>query len=454
MDRLRRPGFWLAVLGLAGCAALCLIGPCRPDRPWAPGLLLGYSLAWLCYLAAALVITRARGSSRRVLLWIVVVALGLRVVAFLHRVPMSTDSVVYLCQGELLAHGYNPYQAPPEVSWLEQTAEMRQTATREREGHSLYPPGTELLFGGLAWAGGGDRRAFLWAFVLFDVGNVLLLMTLLRRTGRDPAHAIWYAWCPLPVVETASGGHVDAVGLFFLLLALLLAARREGRAEMGGAVAYAASLLLKGPAIYSFPFFVRRGGWRFAVAVALLCGLALVPFATAGRDIFAGLAYYTSYWEKSRMNAGVFLLLDWLLHLVTPHHLGITRAVTTLLLLGVMVVLLRRHRPGMAWLIGTTFGVQVAQLVLGMPVLPWYALWCLPLLCWWPTPGLVLLTYVVFAQYYARWIFPHAYPAPLLLGWVPVCILLLQQWRTWRRREQAEAPPAQSTEASNSVRTG
>jgi hypothetical protein len=86
----------------------------------------------------------------------------------------------------------------------------------------------------------------------------------------------------------------------------------------------------------------------------------------------------------------------------------------------------------MEWLLSSTFVILAAQLLLGAPVLPWYVLWTVPFLCWWPVAGWVLFTLTVFAQYYGRLALPGSYPLPILLGYVPVYGLLVWAW--WRNR--------------------
>jgi hypothetical protein len=95
--------------------------------------------------------------------------------------------------------------------------------------------------------------------------------------------------------------------------------------------------------------------------------------------MFTGLGYYLKYWET---NSSLFYLLHSLLDLLTgvrtrggftpvvAEHFALVRGVTTLALLAFLVWLIRRRRPGMEWLIGATFAVLAAHLLLGAPVLP------------------------------------------------------------------------------------
>ncbi len=216
----------------------------------------------------------------------------------------------------------------------------------------------------------------------------------MHTTGRHAEEVIWYAWNPLPIIETAAGGHLDVVWVFFLVLALLLMTRARG--ALFSAVAYAVSILCKGPAALVFPFFAWRGRWRFVAVFVLVIALSFLPFLHAGKHIFEGLSYYFGFWET---NASISLALRRayeFLHGIDPNHrsaavirhdIGLARMVTNSCLLLFLLWQLRRRRPDMEWLLSATFGFLAAYLLLGAPVYPWYVSWTIPLLCFWHVPA-------------------------------------------------------------------
>ncbi len=241
------------------------------------------------------------------------------------------------------------------------------------------------------------------------------------------------------MTETTAGAHVDAVGLFLLLLAFLLVSRTEGKPGAASGAALAAAVMAKGYALLAAPFFLRRGGWRVAGAFVIACALLLLPYLGAGRQLFGGLRAYVGAWET---NASIFLVVDRLLGRVTGDHFEVTRALTTGAVFLVIAILAWRQRPGLEPLMGASFAGIGAQLLIGAPTLPWYVIWLVPALCWWRIPGLVLFTLTVSAQYYARWLCPAdeaAHYALLWAGYVPVYALLVGQgvWQWARRRRQA-----------------
>ena len=443
--RIRAAGLrWALVpLGLAAAGMLWAAGPPVCDKEWTARFLQSYLAAWIVYVVAAVVASRAGRAPRWVLLWIVLVAIGMRLVCLARTPPLSTDVWRYLWDGRVINAGINPYRYPPQAARAPRAPEDRKPPADVRTLRALrdenwrpinykrvptiYPPLAQMLFAGLARVRDRDAEAFRWAFTIFDVASILVLIALLRRTGRPGERVIWYAWCPLSATEVTAGAHVDAFGLFLLLFALLLAARSRARPGPVGGIALAGAVMAKGYALLALPFFLKRGGWRFLAAFALAMLMLVAPFVGARERMFEGLDTYLGGWET---NASIFVLLDRMLQRSVAEHFDLTRNITLAAVVLVVVALTWRQKPGMKWLLGATFGAIGAQLLLGAPTLPWYAIWVVPALCWWAIPGIALFSLTVSAQYYARWLYPAdevARETLLWVGYAPVYALLVGQ---------------------------
>lgn len=370
-------------------------------------------------------------------------ALAMRVVCLARGPALSTDVWRYLWDGRVANAGINPYLYSPEAYELRGLRDGNWGLINFRHIPTIYPPTAQVLFAILARVRSSDAEAFRWAFALSDLGCVLLLIPLLRRTGRRAERAIWYAWCPLAVTECSAGAHADSFGVLLLLLAFLLAARGGERPAGGSGLALAAAVLAKGYALLAVPFFARRGGKTVVLGFVLAAIALLAPFAGAGAGMFGGLRSYLAAWK---VNSSFFLVLDLQLAKLTPDHSAITRALSMGAVLLVVVGLVWRQRPGLEGMLAASFWAFGAQLALGAPTLPWYVLWLLPALCWWALPGLVLFTLTVSAQYYARWLHPGDEAARLALlwaGYVPVYALLGAQL-IWRLTCGSRSAPSHS----------
>lgn len=403
-------------------------------------------MAWILYLSSAVVASSVGRLPRWVLVWILAAAIAMRVVCLVRTPPLSTDVWRYLWDGRVINAGVNPYRYPPEaadetkpypatpqVNVLRSLKNESWEPINFKHVPTIYPPLAQMLFAFLAWTRERDAEAFRWTFAAFDVASILILVPLLRRTGRPAERVIWYAWCPLAATEVTAGAHVDAFALFLLLLALLLAARAGGRPGAASGIVLGAAVMAKGYALLAVPFFVRRGGWRVLLAVAATLIVLAAPFLGARGHLFDGLGTYLRGWTT---NASVFLIVDHVLKGITSEHLLAARHITLTAVLAVVAILAWRQKPGTGWLLGATFGAIGAHLLLGAPTLPWYVLWLVPALCWCDIPGLALLTFTVSAQYYARWLYPAGDEASryalLWRGYVPVYVLLIGQFALWQ----------------------
>ncbi len=434
---------WLLfALGACIAGALWATGMRPAGQVWALAFVCGYVAAWVCYVITGVVVNRSRRFPRWVFVWIVLVAVGLRVIALQRTPPLSTDVWRYLWDGRVANAGLNPFLHPPDAPQVGHLRDENWRQINFKHIRTIYPPAAQILFARMAGVRDSDAEVFRWAFALFDIGNVLLLIALLRRTKRPPERVIWYAWCPLVVTEVTAGAHMDPFGLFLLLGAFLLTSRKDGRPRLASGAALAAAVSAKGYALLAVAFFVRRGGWRLALSLVAVSVILFIPYLGAGRLLFSGLTEYLKAWE---INSSLFLLLDGQLTKVTDAHFGIARAVTMLVVLAIIAGLAWRPRPSLEWLLGCSFAAFGAQLFIGAPTLPWYVIWLVPALCWWTIPGVVLFTLTVSAQYYARWLCDSPlHDALLWAGYVPVYALLLAQliwWRLRLRRSGASRSP-------------
>lgn len=269
------------------------------------------------YLGAVGLILRAPPSASAV--WIVLgVAILMRAV-FLPAPPLlSTDIYRYLWDGRVQAVGINPYldvPADPALAHLRDT-EIYPKINRADYARTIYPPVAEVVFAavGQATATVMGMKATMLAF---EGIAILSLLQVLRLAGLPRERILIYAWNPLPLWSFACDGHVDAIAVGFVGLALLARARR--RDGWAGALLALATLSKFLPVVVA-PAFVRGGRfWRPALAgtatIALLYGL----YASAGEHVLGFLPTYGS--EEGYDTGTGFWLLAGLSRIVAlPTH--------------------------------------------------------------------------------------------------------------------------------------
>jgi hypothetical protein len=286
-------------------------------------------------------------------------------VAFLRLPPGIDDDIHrYVWDGRLQRLGYNPYlviPSDPAVQGLH-TPETRNLNNPDLP--SPYPAGAQLFFRAVT-AVHESTFALKLAFVICEFGIALVLLDLLRTSGRGAHLVLAYAWNPLLAIEVAGSGHIDIVGAFLLVLSIAALARRWRTAA---AVAFGLAVSVKFLPIILLPLYWRRVRLRDALLAAAVVALLYAPFQNHGRIPLGSLGTYV---QNFRFNGPVFAALA---RVARPQFVAGLAALVGL----ATAVLLRRAQiecspEAFAW-------PMAASLVCAPAVFPWYLLWLLPFL--------------------------------------------------------------------------
>ena len=367
--------------------------------------IMGYTwIEVVIYAGAVLVVLRDKGldagATRRAVMFILVLA-GILRAMLIFIDPISTDINRYIWDGRVQAAGINPYlyvPADPALADLRDD-DIYPEINRKTYAHTIYPPLAEIVFYLVTRI---DESVVVMkaAMVGFELVAIWAMMRLMGARNMPPTRILLYAWHPLPIWEFAGSGHVDAIALACVMLALLAAeAKRPILAgiALGGAALTKYFPVVIGPAAY------RRWDWRLPLAGAITIVVLYLPYIGAGKKVFGFLSGYSSE-EGLQDGSGLYL---WLLlkHLapVVPQAavvLYMPLAALTLAILG-LVVLFRRREHG-ADLAGA-FLLVTAFTVLTSPHFPWYLAWLVPFLCFMPCWPVIWLTGSATLMYIAGW---------------------------------------------------
>ncbi|HET9888845.1 MAG TPA: hypothetical protein VFR10_15145 [bacterium] len=262
---------------------------------------LAPTIGWL-----VLAIGMLRGNlvlSRRALVVGWAVAIAARMVLLFPSVPLSTDLYRYLWDGRVASAGINPYVHAPSSPNVAQLRDSNWPYIEHADHWTVYPPLAQEFFRLMHWAGTTPRGVRAWAIAL-DLGAAAIFAAVFPRRGKSAALALVYAWCPLAILESALGGHVDSLGILFLALACLFADRLPARARefpsgIGSGLFLSASAMVKLIPFALVPAFATRRSMKWLVLFALGAGLPLLLFRVY-RDphshLLDGLATYARYW--------------------------------------------------------------------------------------------------------------------------------------------------------------
>jgi hypothetical protein len=395
--------------------------------------------AFLPYLAACalVLLTPVEPTQRRWQLLEVGIILGgalLFRAMLIPQVPwLSRDSWRYLWDARVFLHGYSPYVYPPDSPVLQPLRDsLIYGHSGFRDVPTLYPPVAQYVYI-LSYLIAPSNLFFLKTlFVLMDMASCCILVILLLRRGLDPRRVILYAWCPLPIVEFAIEGHVDALTVMLVALVLLVAThphaeQRNMRILLGFLIALAT--LSKIYPILLLIAVIRRRDWALLVTCFATIFLAYLPFLILGHGQVFG--FFSNYATEQRQNAGIIpSIVHWVtykvLHVSDTITLGAEYGVDLLVVLPVLAFLfIARLRERIS--------IEVASFVLiglilavSSHIFPWYTpalLFFVPLLLgplWTRHAGVVELrsgTIAIIAVWYFVCVTLTAYFFRNVLDW-------------------------------------
>jgi len=374
-----------------------------------------YGLAFAAYLGA---LHAAKGLSARGLRAAVGIAVLWRVALVLAPPMLSNDVNRYVWEGRVQVHGGNPYawRDRPDAPRWEGLRDAVWQGLNHKDYPAVYPPLFQLACRGVIALHDSvtAMKAFLVASELLTLWP---LAVLLRRRGLPRERLLILAWSPLALVEIAGSGHNEAFG--FLFLAWSMAALESGwplASALLAALGFQAKFL---PGLVAAAWARRYRWWHVVVAAALASLVAAPYFAGASRTFFLSLTKLARFW---RFNETLFAPLAFL----TGDHEAAVRLGAGLTVLLALALAARRTEPAAA-----ATAVVAAALLLGPNVLPWYALWFLPLLVVRDEPAALLYTgtaalaYLVYPAWQSGevWYLPWSVrvleygPPALVLAW-------------------------------------
>jgi alpha-1,6-mannosyltransferase len=376
------------VLATSGGSPEWLLGPLRPlGAGFADGGLSGplfYAGLWVALaLYCGVLMSAARLGPRTVGVAIVTA----HVVFALAPPLLSQDVFSYIAYARLdVVHDLNPYLHSPS----EAPGDPVFPFAGSKDFTSVYGP----LFTVATFPLAKTSVPFaLWTLkaiaALASIGVVALVWWCARRLGRDPRlPALAVGLNPLVLVHVVGGAHNDALTVLLWMggVAALIGAR-PAREALAGALT-AASGAVKASAGIVAPFMLIGARRRWALvagaAVAALCVVivAVIAFGDGALESLGVLSDNqdrTSRWSFPQRAADGLAALS---GGSAESLIDYTRAVFGALFVVAVALLLRaawRHRAEVAGWIAPAGWATLALLMASAWLVPWYAIWLMPL---------------------------------------------------------------------------
>ena len=403
---LNRTNLLLVALGLASLALYRYgVGFDLTRTPFRIVPFLKLALAQSALAAfAAWIVWRAR-SARSTFIIVIVFAALFRLSVMFAPPQLSDDIYRYIWDGRVQAAGVNPYRHIPADDALKslRDADIYTHINRRDYAQTIYPPLAQIFFflttrvsEGVWW-----MKA---SMILFEGVGLYALTLLLASFKVARERVIVAAWHPLAVWEVAGSGHLDALVLAFVALALV--ARRRGRESLTGAL-LAAAVLVKLFPVVLFPALYRRWGWRMPLAFCVTLVAGYAPYLSVGARRVVG--YLPGYAGEEGLESGArFFLLQLARTLFGERHApSAAYYVFAFVVLGALAAwcffkreLNERDYVRRAALLATAFTVLLS------PHYSWYFVWLVPFLCFAGAQTFAPLLYLTTACFmlYGTWL--------------------------------------------------
>lgn len=325
--------------------------------------------------AATVLADRIEG--RKVLVFILGLAVVLRVYALSFHPFLSTDVYRYVWDGTVQAAGINPYRYVPADPTLTQLrdAAIYPNINRANYAVTIYPPVAEFFFL-VATRFGASTLVMRLAMLTCEALSVFVMLLMLRRMQQPLTRIVAYAWHPLAIWEIANGGHVDSLMMTLTLVGLWAAI--AGRPQ-SGAFAVALASLAKPLAAPAFAVIWRPWNWKIPVIVVAAVALCYLPYLSVGWGVLDFLTHRYLNEEGLDSGGGFWLLSLWRLAFGTSRY----DVACYVLLAGALLLYLAlraafQRTQNAAAILSNANVLFLAALLLLSPEYPWYYLILVP----------------------------------------------------------------------------
>jgi len=425
----KRSNLLLIVLGCALLAVYLwsLRAHSTADIVWFLQLVL---IASVLYIAACCLVIRTQ-PSHSTLLIVLVFAVLFRLSLLFAPPYLSDDIYRYVWDGRVQAAGVNPYRYAPADPALEH---LRDDKIYPRINHNyaptIYPPVAEAIW----FVTTRVSESVTWmkiTVILFEGIAIWAVLQLLGLVGLPRHRILLYAWHPLTVWEFAGSGHLDAIAIAFIALALL---SRRRKAEAASGLALACAALVKLFPVVLLPALYKRRDWKMPLAFALAIILAYLPYLRVGaRGVIGFLPGYAQ--ERGMFSGEQFFVLAAIRRLPLGFRVptGAFIVFTILILAIVALWILARQRDTYDRSLANCLIIACTFTVLLAPHFAWYFTWLVPFLCFVPSVPVIYLTLSSFLLY-LTWLYWADDPVFKIKVAMFVPFFLLLGFSLWKRR--------------------
>jgi alpha-1,6-mannosyltransferase len=385
------------------------------------------------YLFAAWLSLRT-GDSRSLLVLGLTFAALFRLAIIFSPPYLSDDIYRYIWDGRVQSAGINPYRyIPADQSLFDLRDEKIYPNINRRDyARTIYPPvaeGSFLLITRFS-------ESVTWMKVVmvgFEAVTAWAIIQLLTSFGFARQRVLIYAWHPLAVWEFAGSGHLDALAIAFIALALL--ARRKHAETLTGVLLACATCVKLFPGAL-FPALYKRWSWKIPLAFAATVLLVYLPYLSVGPlGVLGFLPGYAS--ERGMVNGEQFFLLTaarQLFHASVPASVYLVFAMVVLGALSLWLMMKQQQQNNDIGYLRNSLLIASVFMILLSPHFSWYFAWLIPFLCFIPSIPVFYLTFASFLLY-LTWLGDSPHRVFVLKALIFVPFVVLGSIQVWLRRK-------------------
>lgn len=214
-------------------------------------------------------------------------------------------------EGKIQHYGINPYKISPDDVKLDFLKDPLSEKINNKAAPALYPPVTQIIFF-LVTKISYSIVAFKILLLMFFISCMILLRKLLEIRKINHCNILLFSWNPLILVETASSGHFDIIGAFFILAGLFYITKNKiylsiSCITIAGLIKFFPFILL--------PLFLKLyyGQWRklftgFVISIAVII-LFYIPYTDFTSLSFGSLGTFSKNWSFNSVIYALFIII-------------------------------------------------------------------------------------------------------------------------------------------------
>jgi hypothetical protein len=308
-------------------------------------------------------------------------------IMLLFSLPNLSDDVYrFIWDGRLAANGINPFShLPTEIIQMPPVNGI----TKELFGqlnspdyYTIYPP----VLQGIFWLTAKLFPVNVFASIVFikciivlvELGNVFLLIKLLKKLSLPKHLSLIYFLNPLVITELTGNVHFDGLMIFFVLLAFFLLLHNN---LTGSAIGLGLGIATKLVPVLFIPLFVNRLGWKKGLLFSLVAMITTVVLSAFVFDFATTQHLLQSvdlFIRRFEFNASIYYIVRWLGTIVKGYNIiAVAGPVLYSMAAGFILFLSFRDKkkPGQTLFVKALFIISIWYLF-STTVHPWYI--CLP----------------------------------------------------------------------------